>query len=150
MSTKNEDVIRDAAGGGFAGSLMTVVIVGLAWAVLTALAMDKALLSLAPLVGMIVLGAGGLFALNRFPTQRWRIVGAVLFFIACSDLYLVNAWWDIIPVMWMGMEPGHTVSPLMINCVIVGFIGAGSMLFLQLRPEEKPHRAPEKTVQQAG
>jgi hypothetical protein len=52
--------------------------------------------------------------------------------------------------MWMGTEPGQTVSPLMINCVFVGFIGAGSMLFLQLRPAEKPHRAPEKAVQQAG
>ncbi len=150
MSTKTEDVIKDAAGGGFAGALMTMVIVGLAWAVLTAVVMDNPLLSLVPLVGMIILVAGGLFALNRFPAKRWRVIGVVLFIVACSDLYLVNEWWDVILVMWVGMEPGQIASPLMLNCVIVGFIGAGSMLFLQLRPEEKPHRAPEKAVQQAG
>ena len=150
MSTKTEDVIKDAAGGGFAGALMTMVIVGLAWAVLTAVAMGKPLLSLVPLVGMIILVAGGLFTLNKFPSQKWRIIGVVLFIVACSDLYLVNAWWDVILVMWVGMEPGQIASPLMLNCVIVGFIGAGSMLFLQLRPEKKPHHAPEKAVQQAG
>jgi hypothetical protein len=148
---KTNDVIKDAAGGGFAGGLMTVVIVGLAWAVLTAIQMDKILLSLAPLLGMIILGAGGLFALNRYPAKRWRVIGAVLFIIACIDLYLVNAWWDVILVMWMGMEPGGTFSPLMINCVLIGFVGAGSMLFLQLRPEEKkPQSVSKEAVQQAG
>ena len=146
MSSESKKVINDATGGGFIGALMTVVIVGLAWAVLTAIAMGKPVLSLAPLVGMIVLAAGGLFTLNRFPAKRWRVVGAVLFIVACVDLYLVNAWWDVILVMWVGMEPGQMASPLMLNCVIVGFIGAGSMLFLQLRPEEKPHHAPEKAV----
>ncbi|MBU1936074.1 hypothetical protein KKG05_01640 [bacterium] len=147
---KDEDVMKDAAGGGFAGGLMTVVIVGLAWAVLTAIAMEKFVLSLVPLWIMIVLTVGGLIALNEFPTKRWRVIGAVLFIVACIDLYLVNEWWDVILVMWMGMEPGGTFSPLMVNCILIGFVGAGSMLFLQLRPEEKPRRAPEKAAHQAG
>lgn len=151
MPKQDEAIKIDYGNGGFVGAVLTIVVAGLAWAILTSLVLNKLWLALALLGWIIVLSAASLIAWNRFPTQKWRIVGAVLFIVACTDLYLVNAWWDTIITMWMGMHAGEaTVKPLMINCILIGFIGAGSMLFLQLRPEDGIHRSSEKPMNKSA
>ena len=127
---------------------MGVVVGGLGWAVLTPIAMERPWLAVPPLVGIVLLSVVGLAVLDRFPAKRWRVLGAVLFLVACADLYLVNAWWDAIPAMWMGITTGkETVRPLMVNCVLVAFIGAGALLFLQQRPTGKRSGGQEQSAE---
>lgn len=135
-------------GGGFVGALLAIVVAGLAWAVLTLIAMGNPWLSLVPLGSMVVLSVLGLLALGRFPQKRWRVVGGVLFLVACLDLYLVNIWWDALLSMWMGIPAGsHSIRPIMVSCVLIAIAGAGALLFLQKgRPEGKPSRDAEKSA----
>lgn len=151
MRANHSRMVSESVGGGLIGTLLAVVIIGLAWAVLTPIGMDEPWLVLPPLLGIILLSVVGLVLLYRFPSKRWRILGGAIFLVACTDLYLVNAWWQVIPTIWTGeaMAP-ESARPLMVNCVLIAFIGAGAMLFLQLRPEnnrgaknaETPHRTP--------
>lgn len=121
------------------GALLGIVIIGLAWAVLTAIAVHEPFLALLPLGGIILLSVVGLLLLQRFPQKRWRILGGILFLVACIDLYLVNAWWPMIPAVWAGAA-AEGIRPLGVNCVLIAFVGAGALLFLQLRPERgTPH-----------
>ncbi|MFH1010828.1 MAG: hypothetical protein V1784_06315 [bacterium] len=117
------------------GALLSIVIIGLAWAILTAIAMHEPMLALLPLGGIILFSVVGLLLLQKFPQKRWRILGAILFLVACADLYLVNAWWSMIPAVWAGAGTSETMRPLGVNCVLIAFVGAGALLFLQLRPE---------------
>jgi divalent metal cation (Fe/Co/Zn/Cd) transporter len=136
MPPKRSKSVSQSIGGGFAGTFLAFVIIGLAWAVLTPIAVEQPWQALPPLVGIILLSVVGLILLYRFPSKRWRILGGAIFLIACADLYLVNAWWQVIPTVWTGgMIDMESARPLMVNCVLIGFIGAGAMLFLQLRPE---------------
>jgi hypothetical protein len=135
---KDKKIEANSNSGTSVGVLMTVVIIGLAWAILTPIAMQEPMLALGPLVGMIVFSVVGLILVQKFPTKRWRIVGGVLFLVACIDLYLVNAWWPELPAIWVGAAASESVRPLMVNCVLIAFVGAGALLFLQLRPERTP------------
>jgi len=122
------------------GALLGIVIIGMAWAVVTAIAVHEPLLALLPLGGMVLFSFVGLLLLQRFPHKRWRILGGILFLIACADLYLVNAWWYMIPAVWAGAGASESIRPLGVNCVLIAFVGAGALLFLQLRPERgTPH-----------
>jgi len=151
MPANHSRMIGESVGGGFIGTLLAVVIIGLAWAVLTPIGMNEPWLALPPLVGIILLSAVGLALLYRFPSKRWRTLGAAVFLVACVDLYLVNAWWQMIPMIWTGeaMAP-ESARPLMVNCVLIAFIGAGAMLFLQLRPENKAGEKNAETPCQAA
>ena len=151
MRANRSGMVSESVGGGLIGTFLAVVIIGLAWAVLTPIGMNKPWLALPPLVGIILLSAVGLVLLYRFPSKRWRTLGGAIFLVACTDLYLVNAWWPAIPAIWTGetMAP-ESARPLMVNCVLIAFIGAGAMLFLQLRPENNRGAKNAKTPRQTA
>jgi len=148
---QDQKTTADYNGGGFVGAVLAVVIAGLGWALLTPIAMEQPWLALAPLIAMIVLSVAGLVALDWFPAKRWRVLGTVIFVVACADLYLVNAWWDVIPAMWMGLPAGaDSIRPLMVNCVLIAFVGIGALLSLQQqRPPGKPAGGAQETAAQA-